>query len=185
MWICNRCQARNREGDACCIQCSAPRSARRFGAGTVVETPSVSGAAAQPVRSPQVHAAPPPREGKAAPQAGEKLRTFPHAGRPRNGAAGLLAAAGICLAILLPALLLWLAVAHYNELSPQLDLLFFPRPAAEVTAENFAAPAPALSIFIYTLVTAIAALASSLPGLLAIGLGRLLVSLTHPQGRFR
>ena len=38
MWICSRCQTANKDGYAQCVQCSAPRNARRFGAGTPLNT---------------------------------------------------------------------------------------------------------------------------------------------------
>lgn len=44
MWICSRCQSANKDGYTQCVQCSAPRNARRFGAGTPVGSPSVQGA---------------------------------------------------------------------------------------------------------------------------------------------
>ena len=189
MWICSRCQTKNREGDTRCIQCSAPRSARRFGAGTQVETPSVSGAAAREIRSPQVYAPPQPHEGKAgarpaleqrnaAAQAEELPLNSPRARRPGSAAARLLSVSGLVLSLMLPALLILLSILHYGELSPQVELLFFPGPAADA-----AAPA-ALGIVIYALLTALAALLSLLPGLTALGLGQLLAGLTRAQGRF-
>lgn len=195
MWICNRCQTKNREGDTRCIQCSAPRSARRFGAGTVVETPSVTGTAApQEIRSPQVHTAPLPLEGKAgqrpapaqkaaAPQAEGKPASRPRPKRPGNGAARCLSAIGLILAVLLPALLIYLAVSHYAAFSPQLNNLLFPAPLTDVTVSGAQSLSPVLSVGIYTLVTVLASLLCLLPGLFAMGLGRLLIRLTHAQGR--
>lgn len=194
MWICNRCQTRNREGDTRCIQCSAPRSGRRFGAGTVVETPSVTGAAPQEARSPQVHAAPllsgskavqqpAPQQKTAAAQIAEKPVSRPRPRRPGNGAARCLSATGLTLAIMLPALLIYLAVSHYAALSPQLNILLFPVPAAQLTVSTVPTPAPALSVGVYALATALAALLCLLPGLSAMGLGKLLIRLTPLQGR--
>lgn len=193
MWICSRCQTKNREGDTRCIQCSAPRSAGRFGAGTAVEAPSVSGAAEREVRAPQVYAAPQPHETKAgarpafehkanAARAEEILLNPPHAKRQRAGAARLLYASGLILAFALPALLILLSVLHYGEFSPQVTQLFFPGPAAEVT-QGAAAAAPALHVFIYVILSALAALLVMLPGLTAMALGRLLSSLARTRGR--
>ena len=195
MWICSRCQTKNREGDTRCIQCSAPRSARRFGAGTAVETPSVSGAAAREIRSPQVYAAPKPQEGKAgarlvleqttaAAQAEGLQLGSPRARRPGSAAARLLSASGLILAIMLPALFILLSILHWGELSPQVERLFFPGPAADMAAKGAAAVPAVLGFFIYALLTALAALLCLLPGLTALGLGQLLTSLTRAQGRF-
>ena len=190
MWICSRCQTKNREGDTSCIQCSAPRSARRFGAGTQMETPSVSGAAAREIRSPHAFVPPQPHEGKAgarpaleqrnaAAQAEEVPLNSSRARRPGSAAARFLSVSGLVLSLMLPALLILLSILHYRELSPQVELLFFPGPAADAAA----APA-ALGTFIYALLTALAALLSLLPGLTALGLGQLLTGLTRAQGRF-
>jgi hypothetical protein len=184
MWICNRCQTKNREGETRCIQCSAPRSARRFGAGTVVETPSVTGAPVkqeQEIRSPQVHTAPMQRA--AAPQAEKKPASRPRPKRPGNGAARWLSALGIILALLLPALLIYLAISHYAALSPQLNSLLFPAPAVQLTVSTVQTPSPALGLAVYTLATALAAMLCMLPGLYAMGLGRLLIRLTPSQSR--
>lgn len=190
MWICNRCQTRNREGDIRCIQCSAPRSGRRFGAGTVVETPSVSGTAPKEARSPQVHAAPLTSGSKPAPQQkpaaalmAEKSISRPRPKRPGNGAARCLSATGLTLAIMLPALLIYLAISHYAALSPQLNILLFPAPAAQLMVSAAPALSPALSMVVYVLATALAALLCLLPGLFALGLGKLLIRLTPSQGR--
>jgi hypothetical protein len=182
MWICNRCQTKNREGETRCIQCSAPRSARRFGAGTVVETLSVTGAPAkQEIRSPQVQTAPLQRA--AAPQAEEKPASRPRPRRPGNGAARWLSALGLVLAVLLPALLIYLAITHYAALSPQLNSLLFPAPAAQLTVSAVQTPSSSLSEAVYVLATALAAMLCTLPGLFAMGLGRLLIRLTPSQSR--
>ena len=47
MWICSRCQTANKDGYAQCVQCSAPRNARRFGAGTPLNAPSVQAASGE------------------------------------------------------------------------------------------------------------------------------------------
>ncbi len=196
MWICNRCQTRNREGDTRCIQCSAPRSGRRFGAGTVVETPSVSGSASQEARSPQVQAAPLPLGSKAAPQpiARQQTAAVQTAGKPvnrthpkqtGNGAARCLIATGLTLAIMLPALLIYLAAGHYTALSPLLNSLLLPVPAALPMVSAAPALSPVLSVTVYSLATVLAALLCLLPGLLAMGLGKLLIRLTpSSQDRF-
>jgi hypothetical protein len=182
MWICNRCQTKNREGETRCIQCSAPRSARRFGAGTVVETPSVTGVPVkQEIRSPQVHTAPVQRA--AAPQAENKPASRPRPKRPGNGAARWLSALGIILALLLPALLIYLAISHYAALSPQFNSLLFPARNAQLTVSAVQTTSPALSAAVYVLATALAAMLCALPGLFAMGLGRLLIRLTPSQGR--
>ena len=154
----------------------------------------MTGAAPQEARSPQVHAAPllsgskavqqpAPQQKTAAAQIAEKPVSRPRPRRPGNGAARCLSATGLTLAIMLPALLIYLAVSHYAALSPQLNILLFPVPAAQLTVSTVPTPAPALSVGVYALATALAALLCLLPGLSAMGLGKLLIRLTPLQGR--
>ncbi len=174
MWICNRCQARNQDGDTRCIQCASPRS-RRFGAGSVVATPS---GAAEPQPLP-----PEPAPAPAARPAREALPVRALIKAP--AAARWLRQVGLLLCLLLPLLLVYLAWRHYPTLSPQLNALLFP---AAPAAEDFVvgqAPdvAPALSLILYLLAGFVALLLSLLPGLSALGLGNLLIRLSPGQRR--
>lgn len=175
MWICNRCQARNQDGDTRCIQCAAPRS-RRFGASTVVPTPS--GAAVPPPAAPDP--APPP------PQRPARESGAPSPAPPRAPAARWLRAVGLLLSILLPLLVIYLAWRHYPTLSPWMNGLLMPAaPAAEgfVVGEQ-AASGSFPGLVLYLLAGFIALLLSLLPGLSALGLGSLLLRLT-PRERQR
>ncbi|HHT07114.1 MAG: hypothetical protein ACOYI6_05850 [Christensenellales bacterium] len=163
MWICNRCQTSNKDGYAQCVQCSAPRNARRFGAGTPVTAPSVHQAAAPPRRmqQPEVEEQAP----TSAPPPPPRRHTIP-APQPAPGraAGGFVRVIGILLAVLLPLLLIALAVFQYDTVSPVVLGLFFKTPATL---------SPIISYVIYGLLALIAALITLVPGLSLWALGHL------------
>ncbi len=155
MWICNRCQTRNKDGYAQCVQCSAPRNARRFGAGTPVTAPSVHQAAAPPRRMQQ------PEVEEQAPTSAPPPPPRPAPGR---AAGSFVRVIGILLAVLLPLLLIALAVFQYDTVSPVVLGLFFKTPATL---------SPIISYVIYGLLALIAALITLVPGLSLWALGHL------------
>ncbi|MHC1786993.1 MAG: hypothetical protein AB9880_08040 [Christensenellales bacterium] len=172
MWICNRCQTGNRDGDHRCIQCGAPQS-RRFGAGTVINTPSGA-----------------PRAQEAVPQAAAPLprAETPPPGRPQHppktpASARALRLVGLLLAILLPLMVAGLAWRLYGTLLPQLDLLLFPQPASGFVVAPLTRTAPLISVAAYILVFLAALLLSLLPGLMAMGLGSLIIRLSFRERR--
>ncbi|NLX83046.1 MAG: hypothetical protein GXZ04_04440 [Clostridiales bacterium] len=160
MWICNRCQTSNKDGYAQCVQCSAPRNARRFGAGTPVTAPSVHQEAApqrrmqQPMAEEQAPLAPSPRHH---PLPGPQTL-------PGRSAGGFVRVIGILLAVLLPLLAIALAVLQYDAIRLVVLGLFFKTPATL---------SPVISYLIYGLLTLIAALITLLPGLCLWALGHL------------
>ncbi len=169
MWICNRCQHHNREGDSQCIQCAAPRHARRFGAGTQVETPSVSEQAETDV---------PPVEPAAAPILQQPQGRMPRMdlAPPRRvvrcAAGRWLTGLGIALLVLLPGLTTLTAVNNRQAWMPLARALLFPESPGDAVA---------LEALSYLLLGLGAVLVSALPGLGALGLGRLLIRLTPPE----
>ena len=158
MWICNRCQSRNRDGDRHCIECAAPRNARRFGASTPVEAPAVAREA-----PPERKAQHPPEDVPLRPAAPEERYPAIRRGRLLGG---VMTAVGLVLLVALPALLVYLAVQHQSTLMPQVQGLLNPAPPAAP-----AAPSP----LYYWGLTALATLLCATPGLCTLALGRLLV----------
>ncbi len=180
MWICSRCQSSNEETHARCLQCGAPRSARRFGAGTPVLTPSVEEQssdygrerafpAPRPdgLKNPSAHG-PAAREDQPSGRA-DRL-PFPEKRRVRCAAGRWLVAVGLVLAALLPLLCLYLSFAQRDRWPDAVAGLFFPAGAS-----------PAAGLVLYVVLTALSALLLMLPGLTAAGLGRLLIRLTPPR----
>lgn len=175
MWICSRCQVSNKEGHARCIQCGAPRTARRFGAGTPVAAPSVTDASqvARPIPV-EADIPPPPR-----PQP-DAVRPALRSARPeavgkrvvRCAMGRLLVVFGLILAVLLPAIVGLLAVVHQKTVQPAVLGVLLP-------AETIAPPV--LDTVLYVLCAVLAAVLAALPGLTAAGLGRLLIRLTPPE----
>lgn len=158
MWICNRCQTANKEGYTQCVECSAPRNARRFGAGRPVEAPSIQVAA--PERrmrepEPQDQNAPPPpvtRRPVEAPQPS-----------PRRAAGGFIRLVGLLLSVLLPLLTALIAVLRHDVISPVINSLFFKPPAPE-----------ALGYAAYGVMALAAVLLTMAPGLALVALSRLM-----------
>ncbi|NLW20355.1 MAG: hypothetical protein GXY84_03160 [Clostridiales bacterium] len=110
MWICSRCQTANKDGYTQCVQCSAPRNARRFGAGAPVSAPSVQTVA--PERRMQreeelQEPLPSPRRQQPLPPA-----------RPLRPAGGLARLVGLLLAILLPLIVALVAVQQADAYRP-------------------------------------------------------------------
>lgn len=160
MWICTRCQTANKDGYNQCVQCSAPRNARRFGAGTPVAAPSVQAAQTERRLQPTETApqAPSPRR-----QPGPETTTE----APRRRA-NLAIIVGILLAVLLPALAIALAITQKETLLPLIAGLFIQGGAA-------ASPLPGTIVYIIGVV--ITALLVMAPGLALWALGRLAQSL--------
>ena len=175
MWICNRCQERNREGDTRCIGCAAPRTARRFGANTRVEAPSIreeSEQAQAPVPAPALQTA---SVATHAPGGRQPRVDLPPPRRVVRCASGrALVAVGAALCVLLPVVAAFLCVQHFELLSTMTAAWLLP-----------GAVAPALLPRILCLVALAipALLLLALPGLSALGLGRLLIRLTPPELR--
>lgn len=176
MWICNRCQVSNEEGHARCGNCGAPRTARRFGAGTPVAAPSVTDAGQNtrpippPADLPPVQArreAPPPRV--RAPQQEDTGRRVVRCAMGR-----LLVVFGLILAVLLSVVVGLLAVVQRDAIQPALFGVLLPA--------GTVAP-PILALILYVVCAVVAALLIALPGLTAAGLGRLLIRLTPPERR--
>ncbi|HPY94768.1 MAG TPA: hypothetical protein PLR12_05025 [Clostridia bacterium] len=184
MWICSRCQTANKEAYTQCVQCSAPRNARRFGAGTPLSAPSVQAAAPERrMQAEEPQEAPPPLRRQPKPAA--------DAGAPRP-AGGFVRAAGLALAVLLPALTLLLAVLRADLLKPLVEGLFlgggseavqapvqgagFVVGAAESlapVAESAGAPQALLGWVIYVATALAAALLALAPGLSLYALGHI------------
>ncbi len=169
MWICNRCQHHNREGDVQCIECAAPRHARRFGAGTEVETPSVEQPAERVAPTPaQPAAAEPHAPAGRAP----RVDLTPPSRVVRCAAGRALRVAGLVLLVLLPGLTALIAITHVQAWAQPLAqwLLGAAQPLPE-----------AAGMALYIVVSVAALLVSALPGLFAVGLGQLLIRLTPPE----
>lgn len=170
MWICNRCQQHNKEGDSQCIQCASPRHARRFGAGTAVETPSIElpPPSVQPARASNADA-----EYAASPEGRMPRVTLQPPRRVVRCPAGrALTGLGVALCVLLPTLTIWLAVVQADAWSPLAAGLLFPRAVPQTDA---------LRLGGYIAFSLVAVLVSLLPGIGALGMGRLLIRLTPPQ----
>ncbi len=158
MWICNRCQTANKEGYTQCVECSAPRNARRFGAGRPVVAPSVQAASSerrmqQPEQAPQ-DAPPPPVSRRV---------VEPPVLPPRKPVGGFIRLVGILLAALLPIITVLVAVLRHDVISPVIISLFFKPPAPEV-----------LGYVAYGVMTFAAALLVMAPGLALVALSRLM-----------
>lgn len=173
MWICSRCQTANKDGHSQCVQCSAPRNARRFGAGTPVAAPSVQTASPERRMQQPVEEAPAPETSRRQPTARPPLTTPQPSG-------GLVRLVGRLLAILLPLVVLLLAVLRLDILKPVIEELFLGKaPAAALAplAENASAAAgglrPVLGWVAYACTALVAALAAAAPGLGLFALGHL------------
>lgn len=161
MWICNRCQTANKEGYTQCVECSAPRNARRFGAGRPVEAPSMQAASHERrMQPPEGHAAqeaPPPPE--------VQRRAAPQPPVRRGSSGGFIRLTGLMLSVLMPALALALAVLRHDVISPVIHSLFF----------GPGSPPPAVLGYVaYVAVAFVAALLSMAPGLALVALSRLM-----------
>ncbi len=158
MWICSRCQTANKDGHTQCVECSAPRNARRFGAGTPVSAPMVQAAAPERRMQPQTPGdAPPPLRRQPQPPVDQGIR----AGRVPGGFVRL---AGLLLSLLLPLTVLLLAVIRFEAVQPVITSIFF-KPDAAVP--------PFFSYLAYGVSTLAAFLLSLAPGLSLWALGRL------------
>lgn len=159
MWICSRCQTANKEGYSQCVQCSAPRNARRFGAGTPVSAPSVQTA------SPERRMQQPDTGSQELPPPPITRRQAVPAAPPRRANGGFIRWVGILLAVLLPALTLLLAVLRYKVASPVVFSLF---------GNPFHYEDSIMGYMVYGLVTLIALLLTLVPGLSLVALSRLM-----------
>ncbi len=160
MWICNRCQTANKEGHTQCVQCSAPRNARRFGAGRPVEAPSVQ--TASPERRMQ-HQEPVPREAPPPPPVSRRPAEPAQQMSRRGSSGGFIRLVGMLLAVLMPLLTVLIAVMRHDVVSPVINSLFFKPPAPDV-----------LGYVAYAFVTFLAALLTMAPGLALVALSRLM-----------
>ena len=171
MWICSRCQTANKDGYAQCVQCSAPRNARRFGAGTPLNTPSVQAAASE--RRMQQ-----PEPVEETPSSRRRPNVQPHM-KTRRAAGGLVRLVGILLAVSLPALALLLAVLRLDTLKPIITSLFWAPQALSLADSAQLAPVASqglrlvLEWLAYGLCALLAALLAAVPGLGLWALGHL------------
>ena len=159
MWICNRCQASNKDGHTQCMQCSAPRNARRFGANRPVVAPSVQTAAPERRMQP-----PEPVENETTPPPGVQRAPIAPPAKTR-GHGRFIRLVGTLLAVLLPALTLLLAVLRYKVASPVVFSLF---------GNPFHYEDSIMGYMVYGLVTLIALLLTLAPGLSLVALSRLM-----------
>ena len=153
MWICSRCQTANKDGYNQCVQCSAPRNARRFGAGTPVDAPRVHSAAQSPAPRPDIQAPPPARP----------VQQPSHEAQPAQSAAlGFVRLIGLLLSLLLPSLVILFAVVRLDALMPVIRQLFF-KPATAIP--------PVFEYAVYGFCAFVAALISLVPGLMLWAMG--------------
>ena len=157
MWICNRCQAENRDSLSACEACGALRSAGRFGSapvmGDTARTPRVT-AAREPVVRPAAQAAP------AAPTVPAARRSYapPPPEPPARGPLRVFAKlVGGLLLILLPLLCAALCVQNQAALREALLPLLLPAETDE-----------AIRTLCFWVMAAAAILVSMLPGLWTI-----------------
>ncbi|MDD4080370.1 MAG: hypothetical protein PHP02_03020 [Eubacteriales bacterium] len=159
MWICSRCQTANKEGYSQCVQCSAPRNTRRFGAGTPVSAPSVQTA------SPERRMQQPDGSGQEAPPPPVSRRPVAPVAMPRRAVGGFIRWVGILLAVLMPALTGFLAVIRMDVLKPVIHALFFGPQAV----------APGVLGYVsYWFMALVAMLLAMVPGLALVALSRLM-----------
>lgn len=162
MWICSRCQTANKEGYGQCVSCSAPRNARRFGAGTPVNAPSIQTAA------PERRMSPPQSENEALPQYRRQTRPQP-AAKSAPPAGGFVRLIGLNLSVLLPLLVLVAGVIYHDRLMSFLPSLF----ANPELASGFG------GYFVYGLLCLLAAIISLVPGLSLFALGHIMRGLVQ------
>jgi hypothetical protein len=171
MWICSRCQTANKDGYAQCVQCSAPRNARRFGAGTPLNAPSVQAASGE--RRMQQ---PESREEPSSPRRHPNAQ--PHV-KARRAPGGPVRLVGILLTIALPVLAVLLAVLRLDTLKPIItDLFWAPQTLSLADSAQLAPVAsqglrPILEWLAYGLCALLAALLAAAPGLSLWALGHL------------
>ena len=173
MWICSRCQTANKDGHSQCVQCSAPRNARRFGAGTPVVAPSVQTVSPERRMQPPLEEAPAPETSRRQPAARPPVNQQQPSG-------GLVRLVGRLLSILLPLLVLLLAVLRIDLLKPVIEELFWGKapatalaPLVEGTAAVAGGLRPVLVWVAYVCTALVAALAAAAPGLGLYALGHL------------
>jgi len=157
MWICSRCQTANKDGYTQCVECSAPRNARRFGAGTPVSAPSVQTVPPERRMQPPAEreAPPPPRRQAASPDGPPP---------PRRAPGGFVRLVGVVLAVLLPLCAVLFFIIRKDALQPFVNGLFF-KPGDAVP--------PAFDTLAYVFSALVAVLAALLPGLSLWSLGRM------------
>ncbi len=156
MWTCIKCGAPVEDAYTICPQCSASKSAGRFGA---VNPPRNASSYAAPVPP-----SPPPVE-KPVPTAAPALQTVytPDFSHVHSGR--FLMIAGTLLSVMLPLVVLLLAWRQHTVLSGALLSLFFADPAS---LPGY------VSLPIYVVLALLAALLSALPGFWTLGLGKAL-----------
>ena len=159
MWICSRCQTANKEGYSQCVQCSAPRNARRFGAGTPVSAPSVQTA------SPERRMQQPDTGSQELPPPPQTQRPGVPDAPPRPAKGGLQPRVGLHLAVLLPALTGLVAALRMDVIAPVIHGLFF---GPEAVAPGL------LGQVSYWAMAFLAMLLVMVPGLALIALSRLM-----------
>ncbi len=160
MWICNRCQTANKEGYTQCVECSAPRNARRFGAGRPVDAPSVQ--TASPERRMQRAE---PQPGGAPPEAPRRQAAALPPNYKRGSSGAFIRLVGLLLSFLMPCLTALLAVLRHDVLAPVIDRLFW----------GALPPVPAVLGYVaYGACALLAALLTMAPGLSLVALSRLM-----------
>ncbi len=159
MWICSRCKTANKDGYAQCVQCSAPKNARRFGAGgNPVQEPGVSLPVAERRMTPREtpEEVPSPRR-----------HPLPPASKPRPFLK-IARLVGSLLAVFLPLCVVLLAVWRFDSLFPLVQGFFF-KPAPLGASPS----SPILHYLVYGVTAFLVALLASVPGLSLLSLAHL------------
>ena len=158
MWICSRCQTANKDGYTQCVQCSAPRNARRFGAGTPVDAPSVQAVSSQ--RRMQQ-----PEEASQEPSPRRQVVKEPQNVKPVRPAGDFVRSVGLSLSFLLPLVVIALAALNHDTLMPVIVGLFLKPDPTRLALINWA---------VYVFASLIAVLTAMLPGLSLYALGHIM-----------
>jgi len=172
MWNCNKCGNTNDDQYTICPRCGAAKGAGRFG----TQQSGVKNAAAYPT-APRQNAQPSGQpavrpEGVVQPQQLPQAQYVPDFAHVKAGKGFMLL--GVLLALLLPLTLIALAALRHGDWAAALNGLILPEKAAE-------APAFWIKYPLYILLTLLAALLSSLPGLWTLGLGKALRRLNRME----
>lgn len=155
MWICGRCKTANKDGYTQCVQCSAPRNTRRFGAGgSVPEEPGIAPQAAERRMQPKVESVEAPSPRRQPPSQPVKPRPFMAIARLIGGV----------MAVCLPLYVLLIAVMKLNVLMPIISGLFL---------DTVALPYPVTAYVLYAVSALLAMLLSAVPGLSLLTLAHL------------
>ena len=162
MWTCTKCNTVNEDLYTICPKCGASRSAGRFGSSS---QPQVKSTAVQPAAA----AKPAEQPAKPVPAAPPAYYTPDlskvHAGR-------CVRLLGRILAVLLPLVCIMYFIAQYESLHAKLISSFLP---ASITPPSF------VTLVLYIIIAAAAALLSALPGVWTLSLGKALHRLARME----